>query len=324
MLRWVCLALVLIATTAVWAKFDRPSENDRLAALGNLFEEPEVLRRLLKPDRDFLPITPPGPTDWLTLHNENGESFDAYRDSGANRPDATRRIIYLLPIGDFSDEASPPLDDLRAFAAAFFQLEVKVLPAYVPHDLEFEPRQNRHSGQRQVWTKGIMDFLKTRLPADAYCLLGLTMTDLYPQRSWNYVFGQASLAERVGVYSFARYDPEFFHEERGAHYRDAILQRSCKVLAHETAHMFGLPHCIYFDCVVNGSNGLTETDAQSPHLCPVCLRKLHFATGFDAVKRYEQLARFFHDRKLYEESDWTNRQLAKAAPPAARPLGRFK
>ncbi len=88
MLRWVCPALALCTATAAWAKFERPSENDRLAALGNLFEEPEVLRRLLKPDSDFLPITPPGPTDWLLLHNEAGESFDAYRDSTANRPDA--------------------------------------------------------------------------------------------------------------------------------------------------------------------------------------------------------------------------------------------
>jgi archaemetzincin len=160
-----------------------------------------------------------------------------------------------------------------------------------------------------------MDFLKTRLPTDAYCLLGVTMTDLYPERSWNYVFGQASLGDRVGVYSFARYDPEFLHEERGKRYREVILQRSCKVLAHETSHMFGLPHCIYFDCIENGANSMTQTDAQSPHLCPVCLRKLHFATGFDAVKRYEDLARFYHRQKWYEEHDWVRRQLAKTAPP---------
>jgi archaemetzincin len=33
------------------------------------------------------------------------------------------------------------------------------------------------------------------------------MEDLYPEPSWNFVFGQASLNERVGVYSFARYGP---------------------------------------------------------------------------------------------------------------------
>ena len=314
---WLCLLAVVLLGVNAFGRFERPSENDRLAALGNLFEEPEVLHRLLAPNDDFPPLSLPRPNDWLALHNEPGQSYDAYRDSGANRPDATRRIIYLLPLGEFPEESSPPLEDLRAYAAAFFQLEVKLLPAYWPHDLEFEPRQNPHGGQRQILTRSIMDYLKTRLPPDAYCLLGVTMTDLYPQRSWNYVFGEASLGDRVGVYSFARYDPVFFGEERGRLYRDLILQRSCKVLAHETAHMFGLPHCIYFDCVMNGSNGLTETDAQSPHLCPVCLRKLHFAIGFDAVKRYEDLARFYHDRKFFEEYDWIQHQLARAAPPTA-------
>jgi hypothetical protein len=28
----------------------------------------------------------------------------------------------------------------------------------------------------------------------------------------------------------------------------------CKVLAHETAHLFGLAQCIFFNCVTNGSN----------------------------------------------------------------------
>ena len=44
-----------------------------------------------------------------------------------------------------------------------------------------------------------------------------------------------------------------------------------------------------------------------------------FATGFNAVKRREQLANFCCDRKSYEESDWINRQLAKIAPATGSP-----
>mgnify|MGYP000107882883 CR=1 FL=1 len=43
----------------------------------------------------------------------------------------------------------------------------------------------------------------------------VTMTDLYPSEDWNFVFGQASLRNRVGAYSFARYDPAFYGKERG-------------------------------------------------------------------------------------------------------------
>lgn len=230
---------------------------------------------------------------------------------GGASSDAARRIIYLLPFGEFPEETSPPLEEVRAYAGLFFQMEVRLLPAYSPHELEFSPRQNPRGGQRQILSTDVLRFLETQLPADAYCVLGITMEDLYPQASWNYVFGQASLENRVGIYSLARYDPAFWKEERGARYRDVILQRACKVLVHETAHMFGLHHCIYYACVVNGSNHLTETDAQPQSLCPVCLRKLHAAIGFDARKRYTDLARFYRTHQWYDDLDLVNRQLAR-------------
>ena len=311
-LGWWCLALLCV--TQAHGKFDRPSEYERLQALGNRFEEPAPLPALLTPNDDFPPIRLPRSGDWLAMHPEKGQSFDDYRHSGANQPDAARHVIYLLPIGDFDEESSPPLEEVRRYAAAFFQMEVTLLPAYQPHELEFEPRKNRNGGQRQVLTRSIREFLKKQLPADAYCLLGITMTDLYPDPAWNFVFGEATLAERVGVYSFARYDPVFWDEPRDKDYRSLILQRSCKVLAHETGHMFGLEHCIYFDCVMNGSNGMGETDAQPQHLCPICLRKLHHAIGFDPVKRYEDLARIYRREKWFEDYDWIQRQLAQIAP----------
>lgn len=319
-MKWLRLlvgTIGLLATVgSLGAAFERPSEEQRLRALGNLAGEPEALRRLLTPDADFFPISLPAPNDWLGQHPERGQTFAAYRQSSALRPDATRRIIYLQPLGEFSDEATPSLEELRTYAAAFFQLEVKILPPYRPHDEEFAPRRNPRSGQRQILTTEVMKFLETRLPADAYCLLGVTMVDLYPQASWNFVFGQASLVNRVGVYSFVRYDPAFSGEPRRKDFQSLILARSAKVLVHETSHMFGLTHCIYYDCALNGSNHLEESDAHPQHLCPICLRKLHHAIGFDAVKRYAELGRFYHRQKWYDESDWVKRQLARV--PAAR------
>jgi archaemetzincin len=311
MTRWAVLLLILFGATRSLAVFDRPSEYERLRALGNLQEIPEAARPWFTPDADFRPVLLPGPNDWLKQHTETGQTFDEYAESGANRPDAVRAVIYLQPIGEFPEETSPPLEEIRAYAAAYFQMKVQLLPAYHPHELEFSPRKNSHGGQRQILTTDIMTFLGKRLPTDAYCLLGITLEDLYPRKSWNYVFGQASLAERVGIYSLARYDPTFWGDQRGKHYLDLILQRACKVMAHETAHMFGLPHCIYFECLENGSNHLAETDAQPQHLCPVCLRKLHLATGFDAGQRYADLARFYRRHTWYDELDWVNRQLAR-------------
>lgn len=307
----VGVAVLFMLLASFCPGFDGPSENERMRALGNRFELPETVRPLFEPDADFSPVSRPGPNDWLTWHNEPGQTLDEYRAAESNQPDATRHIIYLLPIGEFPEETTPDMTALRAYAASFFQLEVRILPAYYPHELEFSPRNNPRSKQRQVLTTDILSFLKTRLPADACCLLGVTMEDLYPKASWNYVFGEASLEKRVGIFSFARYDPAFWGDERGSNFREVILQRSCKVLTHETAHMFGLWHCIYFECVMNGSNNMSETDRQPQHLCPVCLRKLYHATGFDPVKRYRELAVFNRTWRWYDDLDFVNRQLAR-------------
>ncbi len=94
------------------------------------------------------------------------------------------------------------------------------------------------------------------------------MEDLYPDPRWNFVFGQASLRDHVGVFSFARYDPVFYGESRSSRYQELLLWRSAKVLVHEVAHMFSLAHCIYYECVMNGSNLLQISKKTSHCLAP--------------------------------------------------------
>ena len=155
-----------------------------------------------------------------------------------------------------------------------------------------------------------MSLLRRKLPPDAYCLLGITMHDLYPEESWNFVFGQASLRNRVGVYSFARYDPGFYGEKRKDSDETLILKRSSGVLVHETGHMFGIHHCIYFQCVMNGSNHLEESDSRDLHLCPVCLRKLGWSTQFDVLKRYRDLQNVYEKLGLTKDAGWVKQRLA--------------
>jgi archaemetzincin len=155
----------------------------------------------------------------------------------------------------------------------------------------------------------------TRLPKDGFALLGVTMTDLYPDPSWNFVFGQASPQGHVGVYSFARYDPRFYGEALSAGSRKLMLRRSCKVLAHETSHMFGIDHCVWYRCLMNGSNHLAESDARPLHLCPVDLRKLQWSIGFDVVERYRRLRDFQHQAEFDDEVRWLDKRIQFIAPP---------
>lgn len=293
---------------AVSAEFRPPSERQRRAAIGSTAGLPLVLRWAFDPADDFEPVPAPGRGDWLANHEEPGQTFDQFARSGANRPDSRRKKVYFLPIGDFPPEKSPSLKKLKQFADAFFGLPAEVLPA-AEIERSFTSRINTGTGQRQLLTRDILAWLKPRVPPDGFFILGVTMTDLYPDDDWNYVFGQASLRERVGVYSFARYDPRFFGGEADDDVERLMLLRSCKVLGHEGGHMFGMPHCIYFNCLLNGSNHLAEADSQPLHLCPVCLRKLHQSVGFDVERRYERLRTFSREAGFDDEAKWLDDRL---------------
>ena len=285
--------------------FEPPSPNVKRAAVGELTGLSPVLRRAFSADTpEFEPIPKPGPHDWLAVHPESAQTFHEFKASRPNRPTELRRIVYLQPLGEFVADRSPSIETLREFASGFFAMEVKVLPVISLDASKFTTRHNPNTGNLQILTSDVLNFLKARVPADAFCMLAITMEDLYPEPSWNFVFGQASLSERVGVYSFARYDSAFYGDPRAPGYETLLLRRSCKVLAHETGHMFGLTHCTFFNCLMNGSNHLAESDRRPLHLCPVCLRKLQWSIGFDVLERYRALERVTRADGFTDGADW--------------------
>ena len=101
--------------------------------------------------------------------------------------------------------------------------------------------------------------MKSHKPSDAYAILGLTNEDLYPGDNWTFVFGWASYTAGVGTFSFKRYDPSFDGtEDEHDNPEQSLLMYACHVMAHEIGHMFGLYHCIYYECLMNGINSADE------------------------------------------------------------------
>jgi archaemetzincin len=70
------------------------------------------------------------------------------------------------------------------------------------------------------------------------------------------------------------------------------LARVCRTASHELGHCFGIDHCVYYACVMQGSASLAEDARQPLYLCPIDLAKLRHATGADVIERYSALLAF--------------------------------
>ena len=304
---------ILLSCLVMGFTYKKPKEITH--AIGSMEGIPGSMKRALIPGKAFEPLPEPKPGEWLAEHHERGQTFDQFVRSEPEKPAGQRNRIFLQPLGAFPKGLSPSVDTLKAYASAFFPIDVEVLSPLMSDGERIRERRNPYTGNRQILATDILTILKKRVPQNAFCALAITMEDLYPDPSWNFVFGQASFRDRVGVFSFARYNPVFYGQEPGKNDQEILLQRSCKVLAHETCHMFQLEHCVYFKCLMNGSNHLHESDAKPLHLCPVCLRKLHFSIGFDVVERYRRLLAFYHDFGFGQEAGWVSERLKTILEP---------
>ena len=271
----------------------------------------------LQPLHAPLPI--PAPGDWLAEHHEPGQTFDQYLQSDPIRPDDQRRVIYIQPLGEFNDTQRRIVDLTADYMARFFNAPVTTQPdlslSIIPPDAR---RTHPSWGMKQILTGHVLQHvLRPRLPEDATVYLAFTTSDLWPGQGWNFVYGQASLRQRVGVWSIYRNgDPD---AGEGAYL--LCLRRTLGTAVHETGHMFGMLHCTTHMCVMAGSNHMAESDSHPLWLCPKCQAKVCWAMRVDPVARYRRLAEFCQANNLQAERAFFEKSIAALRGSGASPPG---
>lgn len=285
----ISLLTLPISLLAAPAAFTPPTPEQRIAALGDLSSlSPADQTAFLAQLTDFTPIRIPEDDDWLAVHPEPGQTFDQYLAAKFPTPSDSEPYLYLQPIGDFP-QGSVDFETLSTYCRIFFNTETKTAAPIALPLTDVRTRTNGFTQATQLHAGDILKSLNQSRPDDAFAVIAFTLTDLYPDDSWNFVFGLADYRKGVGVFSFARYgDPD----------TPRFRERALKVMSHEIGHMYGILHCTHFSCLMNGANGLWETDAAPLHLCPVCLRKLHHSTHTDLLQRYSQLNAFYKTHSL--------------------------
>jgi len=250
---------------------------------------------------------PGNASERLAVDGDGGQTFDEYVAT-VTRPSASERVIYLQPFDQVPMLSDHCLSSLAEFTGAFFGLDVRVLSSLALDPATLTSRLARDTGRPQVFAPDLLLQLLAVKPADAFCLIGITASDLFPTQIVNFAFGEASASCRVGVCSVARYGPPFCVDTPDEH-QGAMRRRCCRVIAHEIGHIAGIEHCVYFRCLMNGSASLVESDRRPLHLCPIDLGKLRWLLGFDLEQRYRRLQRFWLDAGDHQEAGWMAGQL---------------
>ena len=282
-------------------------------------ERAELRANIRKIEPFFKVMGRPANSDWLASHNEPGQTFEEYLDADPTKPTKERQKIYVLPLGTFNAKQQKIIEITAGYLEVFYDLPVEQMP---PRSLQKPAREqgrntqrsnhapantrasapsnntrrSRLTGQTQIRTGYIIDDILTpMLPKDAAALIAFTTDDLYPDETMNYVFGQASLENRVGVWSLSRLDDNT--DELG------FLRRTLKIAAHETGHMFSMRHCTKFECLMSGTNNLSETDRRPIDACPECTAKICWLSDADQSPRYTRLSAFCRKNGLNKEAD---------------------
>jgi len=248
----------------------------------------------------------PGRYDWLWDNKEGGQTFDEYVNGNPTLPTEERKVIYVQPIGKFNAQQSQVIKTTSDYLEAFFGLPVKTLPLKPAPPKLKEPDQRMidYPQHRQLRSGYLLEkVLPGLLPKDGAALIAFTNEDLYPEATMNYVFGQASLENRVGVWSLYRLDDQATF--------DTFLRRTMKIAVHETGHMFSMRHCTKYECVMSGSNHLDETDRRPIDACPECMAKICWMNNERPLDRFKRLVAFAKKYRLtHEAADFQKKEKA--------------
>lgn len=251
-------------------------------------------------------LTKAKPGDWRYSRDEPFQTFEDFQKLDKIKPEPGKNTIYLQPIGEFNELQKKEIERTRDYLSTYFQLSTKVLPVLPNTIFPKMARRIFKDGQEQILAGYVLEnVLIKRKPKDGVVLMGITEKDLFPRPEWNYVFGQASYKDGVGVTSMYRFSNGNLSESNF----NESLERLIKISSHEIGHMFGISHCLNANCVMNGTNSLSETDFHFARACSLCQQKLNSTLRYDQKKRLTALKHFFEKQHLNAELSRTEQDL---------------
>jgi archaemetzincin len=241
-------------------------------------------------------LAPPQDGDWLIDHPETGQTFKEYIHGSPLGQTEKRNKLYLAILSEMDSNQLSIALKAQEYLSIFYSCETELIRLEVDYE-KIPEKYYRFNEKEEIQV--LTDFflkklLVDNLPKDAFAMIGCTTYDIFPDPQWNFVFGQASLNNRVGVWSMRRLGNPTEYPDMA----DKAILRNLKIASHETGHMLSMKHCIYYDCIMNGSAHIYETDNKPVYLCPVCIGKMNYNRHFALQERFKKLETFWTENEL--------------------------
>lgn len=155
-----------------------------------------------------------------------------------------RRVLCLQPLGDLritaestgENASGQVVDRLKEVLEAFFLgMTVEVLPPLMFHELRCEKRIHTRTNRVQWLVSDLLLHLERTRPRRAFCIVGITVEDLYPSEEWNFVLGHALWRTGCAVISMGRYASDTPTEEVTIMEIETLMWRLARVSRKDSA-----------------------------------------------------------------------------------------
>lgn len=181
-----------------------------------------------------------------------------------------RKVIYIQPLGEGLGEADTHMVVVALQEA--YGVTVKTLPGIpMPQKAYYAPRK-RYRAEK------IINAIRPLLPSDGDYILGLTAVDISTTNGDIYDWGVMGLAGDIGNHEKAAVLSLFRCRKKAETYQKG-RERFAKTAVHEIGHVWGLPHCPHYGCLMEDAQGKAATSDHEYDLCAECRKKLREA-GF--------------------------------------------
>ena len=243
----------------------------------------------------LLPFVTPMPNplegDWLTENDESSETLDEFsrKEKARFQPGEFRILISMY------DATSSEMTDLACgIVPSFYPGAITVMETTLNFvdDAQLHRRPSIGFGE-QILAEGLMAQVKSREGSFAH--LAITGADIYydarDRDDWGY--GYSNWEDGSAIVATPRCGDIFGFIGR---------RRLIKLVLHEIGHLFYLPHCVLFRCLMNGINNDAELDAIPMELCPECIAKYVLLSGCCPKQRFIGLSKYWNKHNMKAEA----------------------